>query len=101
MADDAWWRAVDDGIVVQVRVTPGASRSEVVGVRDGRLAVRVRGRAVEGQANAALIEALAVAFAVRPRAVTITAGEHHRSKTVHVADVLAPPADLGGVDRPE
>jgi len=49
MAGDAWWRAVGDGLVVQVRVTPGASRSEVVGVRDGRLAVRVRGRAVEGQ----------------------------------------------------
>ncbi len=95
MSEPSWWSRVDDGIVVRVRVTPGASRSEVIGVRDGRLAVRVRGRAVEGQANAALVETLAESFGVRPRAVTIESGDHHRNKTVRISGAACPPDSIG------
>jgi uncharacterized protein len=94
MTSTAWWTRRDDGIVVRVRVTPGASRSEIIGVRDDQLAVRVRGRAVEGQANAALIETIASAFGVRPRTVTIIGGEHSRNKTVRIDGVIEPPPTI-------
>ncbi len=80
---------------VSIRVKPGTSRTRVGG-RWGddppRLVVAVAARAVEGQANSAVIDAVAAAIGVRRRAVRIIAGERNRSKTIEIVD---PPA---GVD---
>ncbi len=75
----------------QVRVHPGAHRT-VVGGRHGpdgapALVVRVTAPAVDGRANRALVDALAEAFAVRKRAVTIVTGANSRTKLVEVAGV--------------
>ena len=89
---DAWWSAADDGITLAVRATPGAKRSEVLRVVDGRLRVRVHAPAVEGKANTELVRVLAAWVGVRRSAVTIVRGEHAREKTVRVRGVDAPPA---------
>jgi uncharacterized protein (TIGR00251 family) len=86
-----WWAPDGYGITLQVRATPGAKRSEVVGVVEGRLRVRVRAPAVEGKANVELVRQLAAWVGVRRSAVTITRGEHAREKSVHVVGISAPP----------
>jgi uncharacterized protein (TIGR00251 family) len=73
---------------ITVRVRPGARR-DAVGGRYGLdeppvLVVRVRAPAVDGKANAAVVEALAAAFGVHRRAVRIVAGTTSRSKIVEV-----------------
>ena len=73
----------------QIRVRPGASRTRVGGRRGDALTVAVTARAVEGQANEAVRSALAVAFGVRMRQVTIVAGERGRDKVVEIEP--APP----------
>ena len=50
---------------ITVRVRPGSSRPGVGGEHDGALVVRVSARAVDGQATAAALDALAAAFEVR------------------------------------
>jgi uncharacterized protein (TIGR00251 family) len=90
-----WWTADDDGLVLQVRATPGAKRSEVVGPADGRLRVRVAAPAVDGKANAELIRTIAAWCGVRRSAVRIERGDRARAKTVRV-DGLAQPPDLSG-----
>lgn len=77
-----------------VRVQPRASRSEVVGVQDTALRVRLTAPPVEGQANAALIALLAERLGVRKSDVTIVTGQSGRNKWVEVAgltprDILA------------
>lgn len=71
---------------VSIRVRPGARRESVGGRWDGprgvALLVAVRARAVEGQANAAVIGALADAFDVPPSRVSLVAGERGRDKVV-------------------
>jgi uncharacterized protein len=69
-------------VVIEVHVQPGASRSEVVGLHDGRLKIRLRARAVEGQANAALVEFLAAELGVARSSVRIAAGLTSRRKRV-------------------
>ena len=91
MADD-WWSPADGGITLQIRATPGAKRSEIVGVVDDRLRIRIHAPAVEGKANAELVRFLAAWAGVRRSAVTIGRGEHAREKTVHLSGVTAPPA---------
>jgi uncharacterized protein (TIGR00251 family) len=71
-------------VTVSVRVHPGASREEIVLLPDGSLDVRLRARAVEGQANAALVELLADRLRLRRREVEIVVGERSRQKRVRI-----------------
>lgn len=75
-----------DGLRIRVRVRPGASRTSVGGQHgDEALVVAVRARAVEGQANRAVVEAVAAAFGVRRSAVGVLAGQRSRDKVLFVA----------------
>ena len=66
-------------------VRPGSPRPGVGGEHDGALVVRVSARAVDGQATAAALAAVAAAFGVRRQAVTLVAGAASRRKIVDVA----------------
>ena len=86
-------------IAVAVQVHPGASREAVRLLPDGSLDVRLRARAIEGQANAGLIDLLAEQLGLRRRDVVIRSGLRSRQKVVHLGlrstDELA--RRLGGV----
>lgn len=63
---------------------PGAARTGIAGLHGGRLKLRLAARAVDGAANAALIEFLAARLEVPKRDVLIVAGAHARAKRVAV-----------------
>jgi uncharacterized protein (TIGR00251 family) len=67
-----------------VKVTPGASRSEIVGWADGMLRVRVAAAPERDKANRELLVFLARALGTRKSAVAITGGRTGRTKTVSV-----------------
>ena len=72
-----------------LRVQPGAKANEIVGwmadVHDGEvLKIRLRAPAVEGKANAALMEFLAEILGLRPRQITLERGGKSREKVVCV-----------------
>lgn len=73
----------------EIRVRPGASRTRVGGSHGGRLVVAVSARAVDGAATEAALAAVAEAFGVRRRAVTLVRGATSRDKVVEI--------NLGGV----
>ena len=77
---------------VTVRVRPRSARPGVGGQHDGALVVRVSAPAVDGRATEAALTAIAAAFSVRRRAVTLVTGATSRTKIVEVAG--ADPADL-------
>ena len=70
---------------VTIRVRPGATHPGVGGGHDGALVVRVSARAVEGRATEAALTAVAEAFGVRRRAVTLVSGAASRTKVVEVS----------------
>jgi uncharacterized protein YggU (UPF0235/DUF167 family) len=69
---------------IAVWVKPGSARPRVGGERGGALVVQVSARAVGGQATEAALAAVADAFGVRRRAVTLVAGATSRTKIVEV-----------------
>ena len=68
-----------------VRITPRASRDEIVGEREGVLLVRVTAPPVDGAANEALVKLLAKVVGVPQGDVLIASGATSRTKIVEVA----------------
>ena len=67
---------------LQLRVSPGAARSAVVGRHGAAWKVRVAAPPTDGKANEAVVRLLADTLALPARAVTIVSGHSSRDKTV-------------------
>lgn len=78
--------AVMSIVRVTIRVKPGASRAKVGGSygEPAALIVAVHAQPVDGQANAAVIDALAAALDIRKSDVTVVAGHTGRTKILAI-----------------
>lgn len=76
-------------MLVDVWVTPRASRPGVAGVADGRLRVRVASPALEDRANRELVTTLADLVNVPRRRVALESGSTARRKTVRIYEADA------------
>lgn len=79
----------DDRIRVALRVSPGASRDQIVGIAasgagQGRVLVSVCAPPDKGKANMAVIKLLAKAWRVPKSAMRIVAGATDRNKIIEV-----------------
>lgn len=84
------YRTEPDGILLEVRLTPGASRDGIDGVKtldDGQAVAATRVRAVpdSGAANRALLALLARTFSVPKASVTLLSGAAARRKRIRIA----------------
>jgi uncharacterized protein (TIGR00251 family) len=84
VSDQSPIQATADGIRLQLRIQPRASRDDVAGVLDGRLRVRLSAPPVAGAANEACLRFLAELFDVPRSAVRLRKGQRARDKTVSV-----------------
>lgn len=82
-------RSTRDGVELDVRVIPRARKTEVAGLRDDAILIRLAAAPVEGAANDALIDCLSGWLAVPRHAVQILAGGRSRRKRVAVSGVTA------------
>jgi len=73
------------GVLLHVSVMPNAKRTEVDGLHDGALRVRLAAPPIEGRANEALVAWLAKSLGVRRRDVELLRGESSRRKQVAIA----------------
>ena len=73
-------------VSVEVKVTPRASRDEILGMRDGVLAVRVTAPPVDDAANRAVVKLIAKRVGVARSRVRITRGAHGRNKRIEIDD---------------
>jgi hypothetical protein len=79
--------SVPDGVQIQIKAVPGASRSRIVGWLGDHLKVAVAAPPEGGKANKAICQVLADALGVRPQDVQVTAGMSSPRKKVSVAGV--------------
>ena len=76
--------AGDGAWTLRVAVTPGGAKDALAGLAEDRLRVRLRAKAVEGRANAALTAFLADCLGLKARQVAIVSGEKSRKKTLRI-----------------
>ena len=78
------------GSALAVRVTPRASRNEIVEIlSDGTVKIRLTSPPVEGQANQALVDFLSEVLEVPPSHIDIVAGATGRDKLISILDMDA------------
>jgi len=68
-------------LIIAIRVSPRGSRSEILGVKDGRLRIKTTAPPTDGRANKDVIRQLAKLFKVPPSRVTLKKGATGRNKT--------------------
>jgi uncharacterized protein (TIGR00251 family) len=88
-AQPPWLTPCEGGVVIELRVQPGARHEGLAGEHDGRLKLALRASAIEGRANAALLRWLGECLLVPPSAVTLLRGAGTRIKRVRVAGIDA------------
>jgi len=70
--------------ILRVKVQPGASRDGIAGIHGDAVKIRLRAVAVDGKANAALIEFLAGHFDIPRNSIEIKSGQSSRLKTLRI-----------------
>jgi len=68
----------------RVWVQPGAKRSELAGLHEEHLKIRLSAPAVDNKANLALVEFVAELLGLRRSQISLTAGHTSRKKTLRV-----------------
>jgi uncharacterized protein (TIGR00251 family) len=66
---------------LDVQVTPGSSKNEILDVRGGRLRIKIAAAPEDGKANAELIAFLAKTLGIAKKEIAIIRGEKSRLKT--------------------
>lgn len=78
------WHSENGSLVLELRVQPRASRDEISGIANGRIAVRISAPPVDGAANDRLRDFLANEFGVSRGRVQILSGRAGRNKRVAI-----------------
>jgi uncharacterized protein (TIGR00251 family) len=74
---------VDSGkILLEIKAVPGASKTELAGIKDGRLRIRLAAAPEDGKANAELLNFLSKALDCPKRDLRLVSGEKSRLKVV-------------------
>jgi uncharacterized protein (TIGR00251 family) len=82
-----WCSALPGGVRIAFHIQPSAKKTEVVGLHDDALKLRLAAQPVDGKANDALVKFLAGELGVPKSAVTITHGHSGRKKLLEVKGV--------------
>jgi uncharacterized protein (TIGR00251 family) len=83
----SWCSPLPGGVRLAVQIQPNAKKTEVVGVLDDALKIKLAAQPIEGKANEALVKWLAGALGVSRSAVTLTHGQTNKKKLLEVAGV--------------
>jgi uncharacterized protein (TIGR00251 family) len=74
-------------VLIRVKVQPYSKRSEIMGVHDGFLKLRVAAPPVDGAANDAVMDGLSAVLSVRRSAIELLHGATSRLKVLQIQGV--------------
>lgn len=77
-------RFCDDGIVLKIRISPNASKNQIM-LSDDMIKVKVTAQPIENKANKALVEFLSKYLKVPKTSISIAKGETSKDKTLHIS----------------
>ncbi|MBF0320616.1 MAG: YggU family protein [Nitrospirae bacterium] len=89
---DSFYRRTQTGIILNIRVIPRSSRTEISGISNNELKIKLTAPPVEGEANRMLIEVLREHIAktqgkIKKSDIKILKGEGSKAKQVEIKGV--------------
>jgi uncharacterized protein (TIGR00251 family) len=96
----AWCSALPLGVRLAVQITPNAKKTEVIGVLDDALKLKLQAQPIEGKANEALIRYLAATLSVPRSAVSITHGQTSKRKLIEIKSEKLTPEGVASLLMP-
>jgi uncharacterized protein (TIGR00251 family) len=81
------FQPTDQGILIKIKVIPNASKSEVIGLENDEIKIRLAAVPEKGEANDELIRFLAKMLSIGKSNVTIVRGHKSRHKQAGVAGI--------------
>ena len=78
-------RQTPEGVILRVKVVPGASRDRIAGVLGDALKITTAAAPEKGKANAAVARILAAALGIDRRSVQLVAGRTSPQKEFRIA----------------
>ena len=88
------------GVRLALQITPNAKQTEVLGVLDDALKLKLQAQPIEGKANDALVRYLAKVLSVPRAAVVITHGLSSKRKLIEIRVAGLTPASVEQLLRP-
>jgi uncharacterized protein (TIGR00251 family) len=76
-----------DGIVLSIRVQPGARKNSINGVHDGALKVSVQAAPEDGKANDAIMELLKKSLGIKKNQIQMLSGQTSRNKKILIREL--------------
>jgi uncharacterized protein (TIGR00251 family) len=80
----SWCSALPHGVRLAVQVSPNAKKTEVIGVLDEALKLKLQAQPIEGKANEALLRYLAGVLKLPRSAIAITHGHSNKKKLLEI-----------------
>ncbi|HRD69956.1 MAG TPA: DUF167 family protein [Legionella sp.] len=92
-----WYIRENDELIVFIYVQPGAKSTEIVGIHDGALKIRLNALPIDGRANDVLKKFLAKQFHVAASKVQLIQGEKSKKKKFLILGTEVDPASLSQI----
>ena len=89
-----WFRWEGQRLHLLLHVQPGARQNSIADLHGDRLKIKIHAPAVDGKANAALLNFIAECFGASKTDITILQGETGRLKALRIARVSRIPPEL-------
>ncbi|KTD60325.1 hypothetical protein Lsan_2103 [Legionella santicrucis] len=86
-----WYKREAEYLILHLYVQPGAKKTEIVGIHEGELKIRLNTPPIEGRANKELLKYVAQIFKVPPSQVVLKRGDKSRHKVLLVKNSLVDP----------
>lgn len=78
---------MSEELTISIRVVPRASKSEIVGMIEGTLKVRIAAPPVDGAANSEIIKLFSKTFGIAKSDIAIISGETSLNKRIKFANL--------------
>jgi uncharacterized protein len=92
------YREATGAVIIRVHLVPNAARTEIDGLHDGALKLRLHAPPVDGKANDALVRWLATTLGVGRNQIVLVRGHTSRRKELRVSAEAASTARWNALD---
>lgn len=89
-----WYQRIDEGIRVSLYIQPGAKQTEIYGLYDNSLKIRLNAPPTDGRANEALLKFIALLCDVPVSQVLLQRGDKSRHKLIFISGSRIDPTSL-------